>query len=263
MKVLICDDDPVLRLLMRTLLQKRMGYEVFETTDGLKAWEVLDAGLVADLCIVDTWMPGLTGVELISKLRSDPRFGGQKVILCSLENSRSAIMKAVSLGISGYILKPFVAQKFVDEVRRVCEGKQAAPVSQALEAIEAVIERLGGDRNVYLEMLNVFAKDVEELIRELRHSGVKYGELKTHLARIRGAGRSLGSEALVAVITRMEAIDAAAEPSSIQSCADSLHIENERVIAATALIASQAKPSESKPQEGHSEIPSAASPLPA
>jgi DNA-binding response OmpR family regulator len=41
MKVLISDDDPTLRLLMRTLLQKNPGYEVFETTDSLKAWDAL------------------------------------------------------------------------------------------------------------------------------------------------------------------------------------------------------------------------------
>src|SRR5579863_2384921 len=98
MKVLISDDDATLRLLMGGLLRKRLGYEVVETTDGQKAWEALDSGLMTDLCILDLWMPGMGGLDLLAKLRSDPRFSRQKVILCSLENSRGAVQQAAALG---------------------------------------------------------------------------------------------------------------------------------------------------------------------
>ena len=155
MKVLISDDDPTLRLLMSTLLRKKLGYEVFETTDGLKAWQALDSGMKADLCILDMWMPEMGGVDLLAKIRSDPRFKRQKVILCSSEDGKGPILKAAALGVSGYLLKPFVTQYFLDQVRKACEGSQTAPAREALENVEAVLERMGIGRETYLELLNV------------------------------------------------------------------------------------------------------------
>ena len=112
---------------MRSLLQRKLGHEVFETTDGLKAWEVLDSGMAADLCILDMWMPRMSSLHLVSRLRSDPRFQRQKVILCSAENRRSEILKAASLGISGYLIKPFGAEEFLKQVRKACEIGMTPP----------------------------------------------------------------------------------------------------------------------------------------
>jgi CheY-like chemotaxis protein len=184
MKVLISDDDPTLRLLMSTLLRKKLGYEVFETTNGLNAWQALDSGMAVDLCILDMWMPEMGGVDLLSKLRSDPRFKRQKVILCSSEDGKELILKVAALGVSGYLIKPFVTQHFLDQVRKACEGGQPAPGHGALEEIEAVLERLGIGREAYLQLLNVFAKDVAGLIGELQAASATEGkrDMETRLS---------------------------------------------------------------------------------
>ncbi|MGD0411761.1 MAG: response regulator [Verrucomicrobiota bacterium] len=251
MKVLISDDDATSRMLMRSLLQKKLGYEVFETTDGLQAWQILDSGMAADLCILDMWMPKMTGVDLVRKLRSDPRFQRQKVILCSAENGRSAILKVASLGISAYLIKPFVADQFLTQVRKACEGAKTASGNGALEPTEAVLGRLGIGRGAYLELIDVFTRDVATLIAELRkpRANTNKGEMQTRLSGLRGAGGSLGAAALVAALLRLEKLGPEAGLSAIRSCVESLQMENERVVAAMAVIASQGEPPGNKPPE--------------
>ena len=251
MKVLISDDDQTSRLLMRSLLQTKLGYEVLETTDGLKAWETLNSGTTVDLCIVDMWMPKMSGLDLISKLRSDLRFQHQKVVLCSAENERSAIMKAVSLGIDGYLIKPFAAEQFLNKVRQACETGESLRRDGALEPIEAVLVRLGIERKAYLELFEVFTKDVAGLIASLREPRGKMpkGEMQMRLSGLRGAGCSLGAAALVEAIRRLEKIGPEKEFSAIRSFVESIQVENERVIAVMAVLASRDAPSEKKPQQ--------------
>jgi CheY-like chemotaxis protein len=256
MKTLIADDDPTSRMLMRRLLRNVLGYEVFEATDGLNAWQVLDSGMEVDLCILDIWMPGMNGLELISKMRSDARFKSQKVILCSLENGRNAVVQAASLGISGYLIKPFVSEQFLAKVRKICEGCQTEAARVVLESAEVVLGRLGVGMTTYLDLLNVFTQDVARLVQELQDqpAGGSLCDRETRLGGLCGAGRSLGAEALVAAILRLEKMDATAGPSWVRSCIESLQNENERVISAMKAITAPVEPSQNKPQERNSKL---------
>jgi two-component system chemotaxis response regulator CheY len=251
MKVLISDDDSTIRLLMRTLLQQKLGYEVVETVDGAKAWAALDGGVTPDLCILDMWMPEMGGVDLITKLRADARFARQKVMLCSSENTRPLILQVVALGISGYMLKPFVAQHFIEQVKKVCEGTPAAPAPEDLEPVESVLTRLGVEKKNYAEMLGVFTKDVSTVAADLRDPKAveNLKLLETRLNGLRGAAKSLGASALGVAIGRLERIVSTGEPALLRSGAQSLDSQNDKVIAAMAMLAGQEPPAEEKPGE--------------
>jgi two-component system, chemotaxis family, chemotaxis protein CheY len=259
MKILISDDDSTIRLLMRTLLQQKLGYEVVETTDGAKAWAAMDGGLTPDLCILDMWMPEMGGVDLIMKLRADARFARQKVMLCSSENTRQLILQAVALGISGYLLKPFVAQNFIEQVKKVCEGVSAAPPPEELEPVESVLTRLGIEKKNYVEMLGVFTKDVTALVADLRAAttGQNLRPIETRLNGLRGAAKSLGATSVVTIIERLERITSTGEPTLLRSGAQSLESQNDKVVAAMAALASQEPPVEEKlPEDKSKAVPS-------
>lgn len=67
--VLIADDEDELRNLLKLFLQ-RQGYRVLEAEDGSAAWSTWEAHSAAiDLLVSDVCMPGLTGVELLEKIR--------------------------------------------------------------------------------------------------------------------------------------------------------------------------------------------------
>lgn len=72
-KVLIVDDEPDIRFILRHILEDG-GYEVHEAINGSSALEIL-GGVSPDLVITDLMMPIMDGNELIERLRSDPATG--------------------------------------------------------------------------------------------------------------------------------------------------------------------------------------------
>ena len=148
-------------------------------------------------------------------------------------------MKAASLGIGGYLLKPFVAQQFVSQVRKTCDGGKSEPANEALQPIESVLERLGVELKTYVDLLHVFTKDVGGLLEELRKPSVTMNqqEMRMRLGGLHGAGRSLGADSLVAAIVRLEEFDPSADSPQLRTCISSLQQENERVREQATLIA--------------------------
>ncbi|MBO3739342.1 response regulator [Actinoplanes flavus] len=80
-KVLVVDDEPDLRFLHRRILS-RAGHEVTEANDGAAALEAVRAS-PPDLVVTDVMMPIMNGVELIRRLRADPRTAAIPVVAVS------------------------------------------------------------------------------------------------------------------------------------------------------------------------------------
>jgi two-component system chemotaxis response regulator CheY len=110
MKLMIVDDDAVTRALLRQIFSQVQGVDIVEAEDGLDAWDVLDAGAGADLCLLDVMMPRMDGIQLLRRLRQDDRFKRLKVIICSVARDGESIKAAISLNVEGYILKPFTKE---------------------------------------------------------------------------------------------------------------------------------------------------------
>ena len=70
-KILVVDDDPVIREILNTMLVSE-GYEVILVEDGLKALAALNSPtpVVPDLILLDKQMPGMNGIEVLSKIKS-------------------------------------------------------------------------------------------------------------------------------------------------------------------------------------------------
>jgi CheY-like chemotaxis protein len=107
-----------------------------EAPDGLEAWKLLELGLRPDLCIIDLLLPNMDGLELVQRIRFKAGMRNQKIIICSSTKERHRIAAANSLEISGYIGKPFSANKIQEEVRRVLQ--LPAPVSSNTASAEAI-----------------------------------------------------------------------------------------------------------------------------
>jgi CheY-like chemotaxis protein len=79
--VLVVEDDPTLRGVIRLVLEKA-GYAVDEASHGTAALELL-AGAVPDAAVVDSRMPVMNGAELIARMRADARTAAVPVVLLS------------------------------------------------------------------------------------------------------------------------------------------------------------------------------------
>lgn len=131
MKILIIDDDRVMRILLRRILQRVPSYELIEAVDGLAAWYMLQEGLAPDLCLLDIMMPRMDGIEFLEKIRCVQRYKSLRVMVCSAVNDRARITHASSLDILAYIIKPFVATKVLEQVQKVLSPREEPKIIPA------------------------------------------------------------------------------------------------------------------------------------
>jgi len=102
--ILICDDEPSLRELMRVSLEP--DYTFAEASDGSEAIELADE-LHPDLVLLDVMMPGPSGLSVIEHLRERPEHAGTPVIVVSAFSADSDRVAALDAGANGFLAKPF------------------------------------------------------------------------------------------------------------------------------------------------------------
>jgi CheY-like chemotaxis protein len=118
--VLIVDDDPNTRLVMRMILE-RDGHEIVEAGHGEKALELIQPDRLPDIVTTDVRMPVLDGVELIRRLRSEPRTAAIPIIVVSSDTDALRDLRAAGL-VDAIVAKPFDAGKFIECVRGVAKS---------------------------------------------------------------------------------------------------------------------------------------------
>ena len=119
--VVIVDDDPYLRGLLRLLLRSDEYDVVGEAADGEAALELCNR-LRPAVVLLDINMPNKDGLEVLDELNAI-RFAG-KVVLISAEATLDKVKLAVQKGAAGFIVKPFNSGTVLDELR-ICLQKTA------------------------------------------------------------------------------------------------------------------------------------------
>jgi len=128
MRVLIADDDAVLRFALREHFE-RWSFEVMECVDGNAAWQAMQESTPPLLAIIDWSMPGIDGPTLCRDLREIPALAGMYVILLTANTSKEDVIAGLESGADDYITKPFDW----DELRaRVRIGSRIVGLQQAL-----------------------------------------------------------------------------------------------------------------------------------
>jgi CheY-like chemotaxis protein len=118
-KILLVDDDPFVREMLAMILEES-GYEVAGAEDGGAAYDYLMAGKGADLIISDMNMPGMSGLDLVGKLRAN-HIATPFVILTGSDEV-SIGDEALKRGADDYLLKDEDLQdKIVQAVGKVLD----------------------------------------------------------------------------------------------------------------------------------------------
>jgi CheY-like chemotaxis protein len=111
--VLVVDDEPVLRAIMREILNEE-GYAVIEAADGRVMLEIMTQER-PDLVLMDVMMPGVDGREAYQQLRSRPEHRDVPVVMMS-----AAVQPhGLDPSIAGFMAKPFDLNQLVDLVVRL------------------------------------------------------------------------------------------------------------------------------------------------
>ena len=120
MNVLIVDDEPMTRSLLRRVLTRECGCTVSEATDGLAALSSCGS-TPPDLIITDLRMPVMDGIELIEALRQVPALAAIPVVMMTAAREQGPVHRAIELGVTDYLLKPLQADRAADRLKNVVE----------------------------------------------------------------------------------------------------------------------------------------------
>jgi response regulator RpfG family c-di-GMP phosphodiesterase len=124
MRLLLVDDDASLRELLRTTF-KAVDVAVDEAEDAAAAAAAIAAHR-PDVIVLDVHMPGIDGVELCRRLKSDPETSGIGIVLLTgSEGSTEA--EAITAGADAYLLKPFSPLQLLAVVERLAGGLHPVP----------------------------------------------------------------------------------------------------------------------------------------
>jgi len=117
-RILAVDDSKTMRDMVSFTL-KGAGYEVMVADDGVNALSALK-GEEVDLIITDINMPNMNGIELVQNLRGDPRFRATPILILTTESDDGIKQQGRAAGATGWIVKPFVPEKLLKVVGKVC-----------------------------------------------------------------------------------------------------------------------------------------------
>ena len=140
-QVLVVDDNPDLRAYVSCVLQ-RQGYQVRTAEQGAAGLEMATA-YKPDLIITDLMMPGVSGLEMIERIRKDAILQGTPVILLTAKVDDETRLEGVEQGADAYLSKPFNDRELLAEVRNLLALKaNERKVAQLNEYLtESVLQR--------------------------------------------------------------------------------------------------------------------------
>ncbi|MBI2996105.1 MAG: response regulator [Candidatus Melainabacteria bacterium] len=105
-KILIADDEPSLRLLVRATLSANKSFEIIESSDGTETLSKAQSEM-PDLILLDVMMPGLSGFEVCERLKNDSKTKKITIIMLTAKGQQSDRDWAISVGTDYFLTKPF------------------------------------------------------------------------------------------------------------------------------------------------------------
>ncbi|GAB3460256.1 chemotaxis response regulator CheY [Azotobacter salinestris] len=120
MSILVVDDFPTMRRIVRSLL-KELGFNnVEEAEDGQDALNRLRGGGF-EFVVSDWNMPNLDGLEMLKQIRSDDGLKHLPVLMVTAEAKKENIIAAAQAGANGYVVKPFTAATLEEKLNKIFE----------------------------------------------------------------------------------------------------------------------------------------------
>ncbi|MEW6261317.1 MAG: HD domain-containing phosphohydrolase [Thermodesulfobacteriota bacterium] len=164
--ILVVDDHPVTRTLLCMRL-KKWGHRVTEAENGNAAWQIL-LSKPLQMVITDWMMPGLDGIELTSRIRSELTSHYVYIIVVSALDSKPDILKGLQAGIDDYLVKPI---DFDHLQARIAIGKRILDLEKTL------VQQYETIQHNYLQTIRMFTQLMEAFDEELGGHCRRVGKL--------------------------------------------------------------------------------------
>ena len=120
--ILVVDDSPTIRRMVRAALSPLDGATFTEAGSGLRAIEVLGMEPV-QMVVLDLNMPDMHGLDVIRFLRSHDRYRDLPVIVLTTRGDETSRQAALKAGASAYLTKPFTPSMLLSSVRDLLDAR--------------------------------------------------------------------------------------------------------------------------------------------
>ena len=186
MKILIADDHTLVREGLKQLFALSNEVEVVaEAVDGGQVLDAVRAGGL-DLVLLDMTMPGISGANLISRIRAQD--GAPPILVLSMHNEAQIALRALTAGASGYLTKDSHPHVLVAAMRKVASGGRFIDPVMAETMVfgigcseQRLPHELLSHRELHILQLLVRGSSVNEVAEELTISNKT---VSTHKARL-------------------------------------------------------------------------------
>ena len=133
--ILVCEDDPSLRLLFRLTIEPH-GYRVIEAGDGRSGIE-LALSSAPDLLIIDMGLPDCTGIEVARTLREESALERTPILMTTTTGSMQPgdRLTAEDAGVDAFLYKPFDMVRLVAEIQRLLGRRETGRSSLSLRRL--------------------------------------------------------------------------------------------------------------------------------
>jgi two-component system OmpR family response regulator len=164
-KILVVDDDPHIRELVRVFLRNE-GFDVHEAADGLEALARLES-VKADLVILDVMMPNMDGWELARVLSEA---GDYPLLMLTAKGETSQKIRGFGLGADDYLVKPFEPLELVARVKALLKRYRIAH-SQTVSVGDLQMDRKTHQASAAGQALTLPLKEFELLFELASYAG--------------------------------------------------------------------------------------------
>ena len=171
LKLLIIEDDPDQRELIREVVEERFGTGTVVGVDSRKAAVAQDLATF-DLILCDWEMPEMSGLELLTWCRGQDSLKTTPFIMVTSRGDKENVVQAIQAGVSDYIGKPFSNEQLVTKVKKALSRAEERELQDAPEAIDRAESRVSAlehelaDPNTYSQR----GAEVPRLLTELEEA---------------------------------------------------------------------------------------------
>ncbi|GAB1469539.1 response regulator transcription factor [Chloroflexota bacterium] len=162
MKILLCDDQAVIRDGMEMLLQLEKDFQIVGTAqDGYEAIELTEKKQ-PDIILMDLKMPGMNGIEATREIRK--KYPSIKILVLTTYDDDEWVFDAIRAGASGYLLKDTPRQKIVEAIRGTMDGKSFVDPAVAGKLLDQVSNNQTQPASILTDKLTERELDVLRLL---------------------------------------------------------------------------------------------------
>jgi CheY-like chemotaxis protein len=115
-RVLIADDDPVMRKVLTSVVNQEQ-YEAVQARDGREAFRALNSDAKFKGALLDLNMPGLSGLDLVSHMKTEKRLQRIPVMIITAETEMKLVSEIFRAGAVAYLPKPFSRDQVTRAIR--------------------------------------------------------------------------------------------------------------------------------------------------